>query len=122
MQKGFIAISSVIIVASVVLAISISTTYLMIGEGQSSLASTKGEEVLVFVENCMEDALLKIRNAPTYSGGTIFHPSGTCDITVNRVSNNYTITATSTSFSHVRTIEVQATRTNQLTITSWKEI
>lgn len=122
MQKGFIAISSVIIVASVVLAISISTTYLMIGEGQSSLASTKGEEALVFVENCMEDALLKIRNEPNYPGGSIVHLSDTCSITVNKSSNNYTITATSTSFDHVRTIQVEATRTNQLTITSWKEI
>lgn len=122
MQKGFIAISSAIIIAAVVLAISISTTYLTIGEGQAALASTAGESTLNFVEGCMEDALIKIWSAPNYSGGTITRPEGTCTITVLKVANNFTITATTTATDYVRTLRVQATRTGTLSITSWKEI
>lgn len=122
MQKGFIAISSVIIIAAVVLAISISVTYLAIGEGQSALATTKGEETLNLVESCIEEALMKIRSAPNYAGGTITFPTGSCSVTVIKQANNFTVTATNIGTDHIRTLETKATRTGSITITSWKEI
>lgn len=123
MQKGFIAITSVIIIASVVLAISLSATYLSIGEGQSALSLTEGEHTLNQVESCVEEALFKIRQSPTYAGGTLNHPDGfSCLINVVRVANNYTVTVTNLNSDYTRSIEVAANRTGQLSITSWKEI
>lgn len=122
MQKGFIAISSVIIIAAVILAISISVTYLAIGEGQAALATTKGEEALNLAESCMESALLRIRTTPTYSGGTVTQPNGSCTVTIVKAGNNYTLTSTNTDPKYVRSVRVQATRAGTVSITSWKEI
>lgn len=123
MQRGFIAITSVIIIASVVLAISLSATYLSIGEGQSALSLTKGEQTLNQVESCVEEALFKIRQSPTYAGGTLNYPDGfSCSINVVNVANNYTVTVTNLNSDYTRSIEAVVNRTGQLTITSWKEI
>ena len=122
MQRGYLAISSILIISAVVLAITISVSYLSIGEGQSSLALYKGENTLSFIEGCMEDALLKIRSNPLYNGTTIMHNGETCTITVvNGGGGNYTLTATTTDTSYIRTVQVVVNRDYSITMTSWKE-
>lgn len=126
-QKGFVAISVVIILISVVIAIGTSVTLLSIGEGQSGLSLFKGEENLDFVEGCAEDGLLKSRSDSNYSGGTINRPSpeGTCNITINKAGTPWIMTATIDGANPVykRSIEVQYTRAaTGITLTSWKEI
>ncbi|MEI6326749.1 MAG: hypothetical protein WCO78_01360 [Candidatus Roizmanbacteria bacterium] len=121
-QKGFIALTSVLIVSVVVLSITITVIYLSIGQGQSALATYKGEEQLTFVEGCMEDALLKIKANAGYSGGSITRPEGTCTITVSQAVNVYTVTATGITTLYKRTIQTIATRGSNIIITSWKEI
>lgn len=122
-QKGYIATITVLVLLVVVVALVTTVALLSIGEAQGSLALTKGEDTLQFVEGCMEDALLKVRQSPTYSGGTITRPEGTCSITTSKSGNTWTVTATTTATNYVRTIQVVATRTGQgVTLTSWKEI
>ena len=123
-RKGYIALSSIIIVMAVVLSISISVTYLSIGEGQSALALNKGEDVLSFVEGCMEDALIKAWESTSYAGGTITRPEGTCSISITGPpGSTWTITATTTSTLYRRTVQAVATvNSSGVTLTSWKEI
>lgn len=121
-MKGFIAITSVLIISVVILAITMTVVYLSVGQGQSALALTKGEEQLHLVEGCMEDALLKIRASGSYAGGSITRPEGTCSITVGQAGNVYTVTATSTSTTYKRSVQAVVTRGSSITITSWKEI
>lgn len=123
-QQGFIAISTVMILLVVTLAIATSVTLLAIGEMQSAFAVTQGEDTLQFVEGCMEDALLKIRNDVNYAGGTITRPEGSCLITiVSVVGNIWTIRATNQSLAYKRTIEVICDRGSAgITLTSWLEI
>lgn len=122
MQKGFIALTSVLIIGVVVLAITVTVVYLSIGQGQSSFALTKGENQLGLVEGCMEDVLLKIRASASYAGGSITRPEGTCTITVSSVGNVYTVTATSISTDYRRTVRSVVTRASTMILTSWKEI
>lgn len=122
-QQGFLAISTVLIVSAVALSIGITVSLLAIGEGQSALAVTKGEDTLAFVESCAEDALMNIRASSSYEGNfTITRPEGTCEITVSRAGNVYTVTATTTNTQYKRTIQSVVTRTTTITTTSWKEI
>lgn len=120
--KGYIALTTVLILSAVTLAIATTISLLAIGEAQSSLALHKGEDSLTFVEGCMEDALLNARESDSYTGGTLTRPEGTCSITVNKVSNTWTITATTTSTAYTRTIQVVAVKGSSLTLTSWKEL
>ena len=122
MQKGFIALTSVLVISVVVLSITLTIVYLSIGQGQSSLALSKGEDQLAFAEGCMEDALLKVRANSSYAGGSITRPEGTCAITVSQVGNVYTITSAGITTAYKRTIQAVATRGSSIVITSWKEI
>ena len=121
---GYVAISILLILTAVILGIIVTVAHLGIGEGQVSLALSKGEDTLHFVEGCMEDALLKIRSNPSYAGGTIGRPGseGTCLITVAG-GPTYTVTATTNAWQgYNRTIQVVVVRGATMSLTSWKEL
>ena len=124
-EMGYVAISIILILTAVVLGIIVTVAQLGIGEGQVSLALSKGEDTLHFVEGCTEDALLKIRSSPSYTGGTISRPEGTCLVTVTG-GGPYTVTASVNNWQgtsgYNRTIQVVVTRGSTMSLTSWKEL
>jgi hypothetical protein len=122
-SKGFIAITTVLIISLVTLAIATTVAMLSINEAQSSLATSMGNDSLTLTEGCAEDALIKSWADNAYSGGSITRPEGSCTITVTKASNVWTITATSTATSYRKSVQITATRTSSsLTVSSWKEI
>lgn len=125
MNKGFVAITTVLILSVVVVAISTTVTLLSIGEAQSSLSLFKGEDNLSFTEGCVEDYLLKIRANPTLPGN-ITRPEGTCQVSVNNGKSgpvDWDLIISSQTTSYQRKIEVIFTRnTTGISLTSWKEI
>jgi len=121
-QRGYIATSAVLVLMVVVLTIVTTVSLLSIGEAQGSLALTKGEEALSFVEGCVEDAILKTKASPTYNGGNITRPEGTCTVTVSKAGNVWTETISTTDTAYKRTVRVVFTRTSSITLTSWQEI
>jgi Na+-transporting NADH:ubiquinone oxidoreductase subunit NqrC len=120
-QRGYAALSIVLLLSVIAGVIVITSTLLGIGEGQAALALTKGEETLHFVEGCMEDALLKIRQNASYAGGSITRPEGTCSITVAQAGSTYTVTATTPVTTYKRSIQAVVQRGSSISITSWKE-
>lgn len=128
-RQGIVALSIVIVLGGVLVALATTVTYLSIGEAQSGFAHFKGNENLSFVEGCVEDAMLKIRSDSSYAGGTIGRPGteGTCSITIISKTGSPTVTwtvnATITSTAYKRTIQVVFNRASTgITLTSWKEI
>lgn len=123
MKKGFIAISTVLVLMSVIIAIVLTITYLAVGEGQSSLAIYLGEDNLNLVEGCAEDYMLKIRSDSSFTGGNITRPEGTCTITINSGNPNWDITISSTNVDYKRKVQVKFVRNpTGITLTSWQEI
>ena len=121
--KGYIAITTVMLISAITLMIAVTVTLVSINEGQSSLASSKGEERLSFVDGCMEDAILKIRNSASYAGGTTTTPDGNCAITVAKVGSVYTVTASPVDLTYLKKVQAVVTRgASTVTITSWQEI
>ncbi len=124
MKKGFIAISTILIISAVVLGIAVTVALVSIGEGQASLSLTKGEQTLHFVEGCAEDALLKIRSNASYANpgpATITRPEGTCSVSVTSGSPN-TLTVTTQDTKYKRSVVILYTRSSSgITLTSWKE-
>ena len=120
-RKGFLAMSTVLIVSAIVLAIAVSTSLMGIGEGKTGLLHWQGSNALYLAEGCMEDALLKLRANVSYSGGTVTRPEGSCTVTVAG-SGTYTITVTATNITSTRQIQAVATRSGKVAISSWKEL
>lgn len=125
-SRGIVAMSTVLVIAAVLVVISITVTYLSIGEAQSGLNLFKGEDSLTFAEGCVEDVMLKIRSSSTFSGTSILRPEGTCSITYNPGGSgptNWDLTVSSSSTAYQRKIQVIFTRSSTgITLTSWKEI
>lgn len=128
-QKGYIALSTVLIILAVIIAITLTMTYSAIGEAQSGLALFKGDENLNFAEGCVEDAMLKARSDPNYNGGTITRPSPepNCVVTVNSKTGSGTVTwdtdVTVDTTDYKRTININFTRSpTGITLNSWNEI
>ncbi len=120
--NGYIAISTVLVITAVSLAIATTVSLLSIGDLQTSYALTKGEETYAFVDGCMEDALEQTATKPTYAGGNITRPEGTCSITVSKTGNTWTLTATTLASDYKRTLQTVATRSASLKLHTWKEI
>ena len=120
--KGYIAISSVLVIAAVVLVIGTTVSLVSISEGQISLSSYHNDTALDAVEGCTEDALLYLNENDSLPAA-ITTPQVTCTITVNSQSGpNWTITVSGTISDHTKSIQVQLTRATTIIITSWNEV
>lgn len=124
MRQGFAAMSTVLIISAVALAVVTTTTLLSIGLGQSSLALLKSEGNLLQVEGCVEDVLQGIWGSPTFNSSSITRPEGTC--TINYTSGgptNWDVTVTSIAGDYARKIKVVLVRNStSISLTSWQEI
>lgn len=122
-KNGYIAISTVLIISSVIITIALAVTVLTVGSAQSSLALIKGESALDFVEGCAEDGMLKSQASVGYTGGITTHPDGTCQITLSKNDIVWTMTVTSLDPKYKKTIQVIFNRTPaKITLQSEKEI
>ena len=123
MQKGFMAISTVLLLSVVILAIVTTVTLVSIGELQASFSLFRGEEAIDFTEGCVEDYLLKIRADSAFSGGAITRPEGTCTIVITSANPNWDITVSSSATNYQRKVQVVFTRNSTgIVLISWKEI
>lgn len=126
-MKGFVAMTTVLILGAVVVAIATTVTLLSIDEAQSSLTLYKGEDNLNLVEGCVEDVMLKVRTNSSYNGTSISRPEGDCNITYNPggagpTAWDITVDAT-TDNPYQRKIQVKFSRSSSaIQLTSWKEI
>lgn len=121
-QGGYVAFMSVLIFASVMLAIGISVTLLAISEGQMSLAGKKSEEAVDFVESCIEDALLRLKQENTIPT-QIPLPQGTCDVSIDsQVGGSWTFTVSGERDGYYKSIQIQARRDTEVSVESWQQI
>jgi len=121
-HTGYIAIVSVLVIGVVVFAIGMSVSLLSISEGQLALSGENNERALHLTEGCAEDALLRLNKTHTLPASIVL-PEGTCTITINsHVGNNWTFTVAGTLNTLTKRIQISATRTSKVTVTSWLEI
>ena len=123
MRKGFVAMTTVLIISAVVTAVVTTVILLSVGEGQASLALLRGEENLANVEGCVEDVLQKIHDSGTYSGASITRPEGTCTIAYTLGGpTDWDLTVSFSGAEYNRKIHVVFTRAAAITVTRWEEI
>ena|SRR3989338_6307938 len=121
-QTGYIAITSVLVIAAIVLIIGTSVSLFAVNDIQSALSNKKSNESLDLVESCVEDALLRL-NEDNSIPATITLPDGSCSVTINsQVGTLWTFTVSGTFISHAKSIQVVADRTNTVTVNSWTQL
>lgn len=124
-KNGYVAILTVLILLTIILGSVVTTSFLSIGEIQSSFALYQGEKTLALVEGCVENGLNRIRYNPTLSGTFAFTtPEGGCTVTIiSKVGNVWTIRVSNQASQYTRTVEVIFTRNQSgISLSSWKEV
>lgn len=124
MKKGFIALSTVLVISAVMLAVVGTIAYLSVGEAQSSLALYLGEDNLGLVEGCAEDVLQKVHDNSSYNAASINRPEGTCSIAYTSGGpTTWDVIVTTTTTAYQRKVRIQFTRNpSNISLTSWQEI
>ncbi|HJY62909.1 MAG TPA: hypothetical protein VJ455_02035 [Ignavibacteria bacterium] len=120
-EKGYIAVTLILIVISVVFVIGTSVSVLSINDIQMSLANKNGLDALNIVEGCVENSLLNL-NEDNNIPSSISLPEGNCSVTINSQNgNDWDFTVQTTIKSYSKSIRVNATRATNVLVTAWTE-
>src|SRR3989344_1464013 len=119
---GFVAISTMLIISAVAIAVVTTLSLLSIGEAQSSFSLTQGAISLQLVEGCAEDVLQKVHDNVNFNDTSISQPEGTCLLTYNSSGpTNWDVTVETGDTNSIRTLRITFTRGTTLAVTSWQE-
>lgn len=118
-SRGFIALSTTLIISVVVLTVATTVTLLSINSAQSTLAIIKGEESLILVEGCAEDALASAQASADYNGGTISRPEGSCVVAITKNGTSWQMVVSNVETKYQRTITIDLIRSTEITVTGW---
>lgn len=121
-QAGYAALISVLVISAAVLVIGISVSLLSISEIQIALSGKKNDEALDITEGCTEDTLLYL-NENNSLPASITLPEGSCSVTLDSQSDNdWTFTVSTTLDGYTKSVQIEASRSSILDVTSWQEI
>ncbi|HSE29332.1 MAG TPA: hypothetical protein VLA77_01980 [Candidatus Saccharimonadales bacterium] len=121
MQKGYVAIISVIVLTAILTIITITLTASSINSLQSSRTMAVSYKTLSAVEGCTEDVLLYLR-ANNSLPANIITPTTTCTITLNSHTGNIWDFKVAGSYQdYTKNLHVIAERNTTVNILDWQE-
>lgn len=119
--KGYAALILVLVVSVMLTVIGVSIAITSINQGDMSTVEQKKEAALSFVESCAADALIKLNNTNAIPTSIVL-PLGTCSVGTTNSGTNWTITISGSQENYTKTIQINASRTTNVDVTSWTEI
>ena len=123
MKRGFVAITTVLIISVVVVAISMTVFLTSINESQSSFSVVNGEQSLQFAEGCMEDVMLHVHDDASYAASDMAYPEGVCRVSASRNGTVWTVETYADANEYSRHVRVSFDRTlTEIVVLSWTEV
>lgn len=127
-QKGYIGVLTVMIISVITLAIATTVALLGINEMIQTGDAGSSQQVFEVADGCAEEANLRLKEDPAYTGGVINYPSATCTVAISGTGSNRNITSTATVGDFTRTITTDVTfvsniagNTEGIDLTGWSE-
>jgi hypothetical protein len=118
---GYIALTTMLIVAAIVLSVTTAVTYLSVDEGQMSLGNLKAEKSLGIIDGCVSEALYKL-NKTNNVPSSITLPEGTCTITeASSSGTQWQFLVTGQVASYQQKIRVTANRVDNVEVARWSQ-
>lgn len=125
-NKGFIAITSIIIISAILLSVSIGISYRSMARAQSNFSSSSYHEANYLSERCAEYALLELERTLGYSGEEeISTVEGSCNIleVLGNGNTNRIIMTTGTVLEHMAKTRIVISEIYPImTISSWDTV
>ena len=124
-NSAYIALSSVLVIAVLIISISVTATLLSISEGQMSLSDQQQLNARNLAEACVGEALLELAENSSLSSSIVL-PDGNCQ--VNNISNDsgvwsFELFVDLAGF--ISQLEIEASldeAEKTITLISWKEV
>ena len=121
-RTGMAALFVVIIIGAAALIMTLSSSFLGIGELESAYVGEKGNEALSLSEACAEEALRRLRMDDAFSSSSLNFDNGSCTITVTTDGFDRTIDVLGVVDNYYRRIEVSSTISGTtVTVNGWQE-
>lgn len=127
-NAGYIAITTVVIISVVSTAIAVTIVFSGLSERFIVFEENQSQQLLLSLDGCTEEALLRLKKDPSYTGGTIPYLNINCAVSISGVGSTRTITATGSLNSVTRSLQSDiALGTNvsgnaeSVTISTWSE-
>ncbi len=124
-KRGFITLMSILVVAAVGVAITLSLLLLGVSNARMSLVEQQSNQAKGLANACAEEALQQIRDSILFTGsGNLTLGPGNCTYTVtSQGGQNRTITASGTAGTVVRKAKIIINAINPtISVTSWQEV
>lgn len=121
-QKGFIALTTVLIISAIVLMVGIGLSLRSINEAEMSLQGNLSLQAHYLANLCAEQALMRLKEDSNYTGDeTINMENGSCQILP--IEGNWIVKVSATSFDQVNKIKILIDQINpEMIIDSWSEV
>jgi hypothetical protein len=88
----------------------------------SSYSGKKGDEILDFLDSCVNDSLLRLNETGSLPGNIVL-PEGTCQIVINSHSgNDWDFTVIGSKDGFTKSIRLKVARGSGLNLQNWQEI
>lgn len=134
-RKGFIALITVLLVSASTLLVASTLIYLSGSESLQGFQSVESLATVQIGDSCIEESLFRLKNAQTYSGGSIPIGNGSCDVVLTGSGGNGStreITASSSIITSIGSFTRRITASSTITtnaagistttdITRWRE-
>lgn len=123
-QSGLTALVTLIIISFVALLIALSINLISISEMQMGFEKSRSQKAFWAAEACLDEALIRLKRDPSYSGGSLTIDSVTnCTISISPSGNKRIITTVGTVDGIIiRRIEAQADVSGMVALDYWKEL
>jgi len=125
-KNGYVALFSVVFISALLILIATSANLLSIGESDMSLQENQSWEASYLAVACAEDALMKLKGDPGYSGDeTLNFNSGSCRILPieSGGDENRIIKTSSNAYNQVRKIKIEISKINpKIQLKSWQPV
>lgn len=125
---GYIGVVTVLIISSIALTIGVTIALLSIDEMLQGYNVDQSYRALQNADGCMEEAYYRLKQAPSYTGGTVPYAAGSCAVTVSGTGLTRTITSTATVSGFTRTVQASVTLVsnisgdaNGIDLTQWAD-
>ncbi|MFA6382386.1 MAG: hypothetical protein WCX08_03930 [Candidatus Buchananbacteria bacterium] len=118
-QKGYIALTALLIVAAAGLTIGIAVSLGGIEQVQLSYGQSRAAEAKALANTCLEEGLERLRNNWANYSSSLSIDGSSCILNTVTSGSGATLTATGKADIYNQKIEIQVD--NNLTVISWKE-
>lgn len=126
--QGFVAVTTVLIVATITLTVAVTAAMLGINEMLLGFIASESQEALQLADGCAEEASYRYKRDTAYAGGTIPFVGGTCTVIVSGSGATRTITSTVVLGDYTRSVQTSVTRGTNVSgnavgvdVTSWSD-